>query len=144
MLLEKKVKNLNYKIKRRIVLSKKLKEKKDEIIALKGMSIEQRKTFDMVKDLATRYKSSIKFDPYSSEIIIVPPKMLITLKKDTVFIDDTNGFLSMHFRVDAYELLVKHIQDEAHREKRKITYEIKLKICDFIEKMVENNKEQEK
>jgi hypothetical protein len=140
MQIEKIFKGINFKIKRKIVRDRQRREKKEEMIALNGMSIEQRKTFDTVKDLATKYKDSIRFDPNSSEIIIVPPRMLITLKKDTVFIDDINGFLSMPFRVDAYELLIKYINNEAHREKRKITYEIKLKICDFLTKVSENNK----
>ena len=131
--------SLRYKIKKQVVRYKQRSAKKAQLLALNAMSIEQTKTYNMVKDLAIKHRDCIKFDPYSLEILIVLPKMLITLKSDTVYIHNTNGFLTVSLRTDVYEMLVKIIQIEAHRERRKLKYEVKLRINDFINKITESN-----
>jgi len=131
--------NLRYKLKRWLVRYKQRSEEKSQKMALRGMSIEQIKVLNLVKDLASKNPSAIKFDPYSLEIIIALSNILIVLKNDTIHISDINGFLSIIFRSDAYEMLINFIKKEAHRERRKLKYKSKEKIYELIEKISQGN-----
>ena len=130
--------NIRYKIKRRVVLYKQRTAQKAKLNALRNMSTEQKKVYHMVTELAIKNTSSIKFDPYTLEILIVLPKMLITLKHDNIHIHNTTGFLSIPFRPDAYEIIVNIIKVEANRERRRLKYEVKERINDYLTKLSEN------
>lgn len=132
---------LMYKVKRLIVKYKqKFKVKKERRI-LNGMNKEQTKVFNMVKDIVINNRNCVNFDPYSNEILIVLPSMLITIKHDMVYVDNTSGFLSTKFKLDAHDMLKQFIQAEIHRERRKLKHEVKGRIHNFITKITDENKE---
>lgn len=134
--------SINYKIKKSTVRFRKRMKAKRERIAFKHISAEQLKVFNMVKDLAVKHNSAIKFDPRSDEILIILPKMLVTLKGETVYIHNTTGFMSMIIPSEAYEILVELIQKEAHKERRKLKHEVKGRINEFLNKIIETEIEE--
>lgn len=136
--------NLNYKIKKAYVRFKQRARKKGQDIAFKNMSLEQMKVFNMVKDLAVKHNESIRFDPKSDEIIIALTKMLVTLKGETVYIHNTTGFMSMIIPTEAYEYLVRIVEVQAHRERRKLKKEVKDRINEFLNKIIETGAEETK
>jgi len=129
-----------YRVKRGIVRYKqRIRSHRENKIFIR-MNNEQLRIYNMVKDIVINNKSSVKFDPYSNEILIVLPKMLITLKHDMIYVDNTNGFLSIRLDIDAHDMLEKLIHIEIHRERRKLKYEVKGRIHKFIDKVSEENK----
>lgn len=131
--------NIMYSIKRQIVLYNQKRTKNFEKRAFKKLSTEEIKTFNMVKDIAIKNNSAIKFDPESDEILIILPKMLITLKHQNVEIHNTTGFITVNIPFDAYSILVKIVTKEAHKERRKLKHEVKLRIREFLNKISDNN-----
>ena len=102
---------------------------------MKSLTIEQLKLYNMVVSHAIKNNSSIKFDPESDEILIVLPKMLITLKNEYVSIQNTTGFYMDRFPSLPYDILVHIIYKEAHRERRRLKYEVKQRINTFLNKL---------
>ena len=141
--------SIAYKIKKARVRFKQRVIKRGQDMAFKHMSLEQNKVFNMVKDLAIKYNEAIRFDPTSDEIIIaitknlvnVKGEMLITLKGETVYIHNTTGFMSMSIPTEAYEVLVKVVEKQAHRERRKLKKEVKDRINEFLNKIIESDAE---
>lgn len=131
--------NIKYKIKRKIVRYNQRSIEKSDKRAFKNISIEQKQAFEMVKDIAIKNNSAIKFDPASDEILIILPKMLITLKNQNIEIHNTTGFINMNIPYDTYSLLVKIITKEAHKERRRLKHEVNLRIQEFLSKISENN-----
>lgn len=129
--------SINYKFTKMFVRFKQRMRKKRERIAFKKISAEQIKVFNMVKDIAVKYNSAIKFDPKSDEILIILPKMLVTLKGETVYIHNTTGFMSMMIPSEAYEILVELIEKEAHKERRKLKHDVKKRINEFLNQIIE-------
>ena len=129
--------NIIYKIRKSIVLFKQRVKKRRQVSALKKMNSDQMKAFNMVKSFAIKHNDAIRFDPYSDEILILLPKMLITLKNDTIYLHNTTGFLTVPIETAAYEMLVNIIQIESHKERRKLKYEVKQRINDFLTKISE-------
>lgn len=128
--------NLSYKIKKVVVRFKLRMKKKRNDLALKHMSIEQLKVFYRVKELAIAHNDSIKFDPASDEIIMHFPKLLITLKGETVYIHNTTQFVPMTIPAEAYAMLVEILQKEAHKERRKFKLEVKKRLNVFLDNIV--------
>lgn len=133
--------SISYKIKKARVKFRQKTIKRGHDIAFRHMSIEQFKVFNMVKDLATKYNEAIRFDPTSDEIIIALTKMLVTLKGETVYIHNTTGFMSMTIPTEAYEELVRIVQKNAHRERRKLKKEVKDRINEFLNKIIDTEAE---
>ena len=133
--------SLNYKIKKAYVRFKQRARKKGQDMAFKNMSLEQMKVFNMVKDLSVKHNESIRFDPTSNEIIIALTKMLVTLKGETVYIHNTTGFMSMTIPTEAYDYLVEIVEKQAHRERRKLKKEVKDRINEFLNKIIETGSE---
>lgn len=129
--------NINYKLSKLIVRFRQRMKRKNEKIAFDKISAEQIRVFNMVKDLAIKYNSAIKFDPKSDEILFILPKMLVTLRGQTVYIHNTTGFMSMVIPLEAYKILVDIIEKEAHKERRKLKYEVRLRINEFLSKIIE-------
>jgi hypothetical protein len=129
----------NYFVKRKLVKIKQSSRKKKSSIALKSMSSEQIKLYDMVISLAIKNNTAIKFDPESDEILIVLPKMLVTLKDETVIVQNTTGFYSDRFPSLPYDMMVRVIYKEAHRERRRLKYEVKLRINQFLNKLTKTH-----
>jgi len=127
--------NIMYKIKRLLVKYKQKSNKKNRIKALKALSKEQLTVLTKVNNFAIKNNREIKFDPASDEILIVLPKMLITLKNHTVFVHNTNGFYPCEFPNEAYKLMTDVIYKEAHRERRKLKHEVKERINDFLSRI---------
>lgn len=127
-----------YKVRKAIILFKQKVKRKRQRSALKKMNIEQMKVFNMTKEVSIKHNDAIRFDPQSDEILIVLPKMLITLKNDTIYIHNTTGFLTMPIETDAYQMLVDIIEAEAHRERRKLKNEVKQRIGNFLNNIESN------
>ena len=128
-----------YSIKKKIIrYRKRLKETRDNA-QLKQLSIEQMKVFKMIKELAVKHNSEIVFDPQSDEIIFNLPKMLVTMKSDTVHIHNTNGFISMNLPAGVYQILVEIIYKEGHKERRRLKNEAKKRINSFLDEIIKLN-----
>jgi len=131
---------LKYKLKKFYVRIKQRSGEKRKLNALTKLNKEQMKVFNLVSGIAIQDKSSIKFDNQTSEILLILPKMLITLNGNNVSIDNTTGFLSTDFPIDAFYLLVEIINKEAHKERRRLKHEAKLRIHAFIDKIIKTGK----
>lgn len=129
--------SISYKFSKSMVRFRQRMRRKRESIAFKKISAEQLKVYTMVKDLAVKHNSAIKFDPKSDEILLILPKMLVTLKGETVYIHNTTGFMSMMMPSEVYEILVEHVEKEAHKERRKLKHEVKQRINEFLTKIIE-------
>jgi hypothetical protein len=128
-----------FKLKRLIVKYKKRIKFKNEEKIVSRMTKQQLSVFNTVKDVVSKNRSSIMFDPMSRETLVVLPDMLITLKHDMVYIDNTSGFLSVKYDIRAHQLLTNFINSEVHRERRKLKYEVKQRINEFIKKISEES-----
>lgn len=129
--------SISYKFSKSMVRFRQRMKRKREKIAFKKISMEQMRVFNMVKDLSVKHNSAIKFDPKSDEILLILPKMLVTLKGETVYIHNTTGFMSMIMPSEVYEILVEHVEKEAHKERRKLKHEVKQRINEFLIKIIE-------
>jgi hypothetical protein len=127
---------LKYKLKKLYVRIKEKSKDKNKSKILKKFTKEQTKIFNLVSTLAIQDKSSIKFDNQTSEVLLILPKMLITLNGNNVSIDNTTGFLSIDFPIEGFNLLVEVINKEAHKERRRLKHEVKLRIHDFIDNII--------
>jgi len=127
--------NINYLLKKKLVKLKQASIRKKDAVAMNSLTPEQRKLYDMVVSLAVKNNSAIRFDPESDEILIVLPKMLVTLKNDSVIVQNTVGFYTERFPALPYDILVHIIYKEAHRERRRLKYEVKQRINVFLNKL---------
>ena len=130
--------NMMYKFRKAIVLFKQRMKIKSQKAAFKMMNSEQMEVFNMTKAIAIKHNDAIRFDPHSDEILIVLPKMLITLKNNTIHIHNHTGFLTMSIETAAYEMLATIIEVEAHRERRKLKNEVKQRIVEFLNSIKES------
>lgn len=124
--------NINFWFKRKKVQVRRKKRKLEYDVAISDLRPEELELFNKVSDIAKNNRQLIRFDPQSSEILIVLEHMLVTLKNQIVNIDNTSGFIMMKLPSAAYELLVKRIEKEAHSERLKLKYEAKLRIIKFL------------
>lgn len=124
--------NINFWFKRKRVQVRRKKRKLEYDVAISDLYPEELELFNKVSDIAKKNRQLIRFDPQSSEILIVLEHMLVTLKNQIVYIDNTSGFVMMKLPSAAYELLVKRIEKEAHSERLKLKYEAKLRIIKFL------------
>lgn len=124
--------NINFWFKRKKVQVRRKKRKLEYDVAISDLRPEELELFNKVSDIAKNNRQLIRFDPQSSEILIVLEHMLVTLKNQIVNIDNTSGFVMMKLPSAAYELLVKRIEKEAHSERLKLKYEAKLRIIKFL------------
>lgn len=110
-----------------------------EKVAFKSLSAEQLKVFNIVKDLAIQNNDAIKFDPKSSEsLIVIPDKLLVTMKHEQVRIDNSRGFMSINMPSEAYEMLIEIVEAEAHKDRRKIKQDVKNRLHSFLDDIVKN------
>lgn len=130
--------SLSYKIKKARVRFKHRMIRKRNDIAMKNLSIEQLRVIKQVTEYAVKHNEAIKFDPKSDEILIILPEVLVTLKGETIYIHNTHGFLPMPIPTEAYEMLVEVIEKEAHKERRKLKYEVKQRIHKFLDQLTEH------
>lgn len=110
-----------------------------ERIAFKSLSAEQLKVFNIVKEVAIQNNDAIKFDPKSSEsLIVIPDKLLVTLKHEQVRIDNSRGFMSINMPSEAYDMLIEIIETEAHKDRRKIKQDVKNRLHNFLDDIIEH------
>jgi hypothetical protein len=110
-----------------------------EKVAFKSLSAEQLKVFNIVKDLAMQNNDAIKFDPKSSEsLIVIPDKLLVTMKNEQVRIDNSRGFMSIQMPSEAFDMLIEIVEAEAHKDRRKIKQDVKLRLHSFLDDIIEN------
>lgn len=130
---------LKYKVNKMIVRIRQRSEERNRKIAFEKMNVEQLKVFSLVQDLAIKNNAAIKFDNETTEILIILPKMLITLHGGSISIDNTTGFLTVNLPIEAYDLLVCIVNKEAHKERRRLKFEVKGRIHDFLNKISDND-----
>jgi hypothetical protein len=99
--------------------------------AMRQMNPDQLKAFNKVKELAINYRSAIRFDPKTGKIMIDLPKILVTLKRNTIYVDNSSGFGYQIMTDDSYELLKEVIEMEAHKDRRKSEFEAKIRVRNF-------------
>lgn len=106
-------------------------------VAFKSLSAEQLKVFNIVKDLAMQNNDAIKFDPKSSEsLIVIPDKLLVTLKHEQVRIDNSRGFMSINMPSEAFDMLIEIVEAEAHKDRRKIKQDVKNRLHSFLDSIM--------
>lgn len=105
--------------------------------AIAMLNQEQLLVFNMVMSLAEKNSFDIKFDPETDETLIVSQNMLVTITKYVVHIDNTHGFRSTQFPQDAFEIMEDKLYKEAHRVRRKLKHDVKVRINKFLNKVIE-------
>lgn len=126
---------IKYKIKRRLV---KIRQKKMDKFVKKmeaQLTPEQISLYKMVEDVAKKNNSSILFDPYSSEIIISLPKILITIEHNKITIHNSKGFFTNEMHEVVIGRLRNTIYKEAHKERRKFKHEARARLMKFLQDM---------
>lgn len=118
----------------------KLRQKKRRMVyetAVSELLREELQLFNTVLDISKTHRDKIRFDPFSSEILIVVNEehILVTLTNQTVSIENTNGFLSFKLPSKAYDLLVSKIEKDAHSERLALKYGVKMRIREFLNKI---------
>jgi hypothetical protein len=107
---------------------------------MKNLTVEQTMTFNRVKDVAITNNSAIKFDLKTGEILIDLPHILIIIKGNKVYIQNTNNFHTEEFFTDTIDILKNIIKIEAHRDRCKLKHEGKLRIRSLINNIGESEK----
>lgn len=124
---------LIYKLDRLRVKARQRRRRRKYFKAVKELSSQQLKAFNKVKDLSKHNNSVIRFDPKSEKILLVLPKMLITLKNDTIFVHNTNGFTYVKITENSFEVLKGIVELEAHRKIRRLEKEVNKRIDDLLD-----------
>lgn len=128
--------NLSYKFKKFIVKKKQKYSYNKSQKAIAMLNQEQEKVFHMVMMMAEKNSQDIKFDPETFETLIVLPEMLITVTKFVVHIDNTHGFRSTQFPEDAFDIMDAKLNKEAHRVRRKLKHDVKMRINEFLNTVI--------
>lgn len=131
------IKNMNMKYRRTfvkrlfLILSKKFKAIGYNKM-IKNLQGNQIIIFDKIIDISKNNRDCIRFDPISSEIIIVLPKILITISGQKINIHNSTGFLTQEMTGESIEYIKNIIMIEAHRERRRLKHEAIKRISEFI------------
>lgn len=121
-----------YFIKRQMVKLRAKRRLMEYENATKNIPEEELELFNKVSEIAKNNKSAIRFNPYSSEILIVLDHILVVLKNESVSIHNTSGFITLKLQSSTYELLVSRIEKEANVERLSLKYDAKKRIIKFI------------
>jgi hypothetical protein len=121
-----------YFIKRQMVKLRAKRRLMEYENATKNIPEEELELFNKVSEIAKNNKSAIRFNPYSSEILIVLDHILVVLKNESVSIHNTSGFITLKLQSSTYELLVSRIEKEANAERLSLKYDAKKRIIKFI------------
>lgn len=121
-----------YFIKRQMVKLRTKRRLMEYENATKNIPEEELELFNKVSEIAKNNKSAIRFNPYSSEILIVLDHILVVLKNESVSIHNTSGFITLKLQSSTYELLVSRIEKEANVERLSLKYDAKKRIIKFI------------
>jgi hypothetical protein len=105
---------------------------------MKQLSIEQLRVIKQVTEYAVNHNELIRYDLKSDEILIALTDVLVTLKGETIYIHNTNGFLPTPIPTEAYEMLLEVIEKEAHKDRRRLKYEVKQRIHNFLDQLSEH------
>lgn len=125
--------NLNYRINRLLTKRKLKKEKEERAKAFTFLNLEQKRVFNLVKELVKNNNESIRFDLKTNETIIALPHLLVVLKDKKVQLLNTNGFYTEEFPLEIYEYLMDFIILEGHRYRRKLKQDIKIRVNEFLD-----------
>ena len=121
-----------YFIKRKLVKIRNKRRLMEYENATKNIPEEELELFNKVSEIAKNNKNAIRFNPYSSEILIVLDHILVVLKNESVSIHNTSGFITLKLQSSTYELLVSRIEKEANAERLSLKYDAKKRIIKFI------------
>jgi hypothetical protein len=105
------------------------------------MSVEQKQVFDLVVNLAKKYPDEIRYDKDPEETTIIIPDVLITIyagnKEKLVSIDNHTGFHTQWFYESVFVFLNHKVDIEAHRYRRRLKYEVKMRIREFLNHIID-------
>jgi len=62
--------------------------------------------------------------------------MLVTVTPFIIHIDNTHGFRSTKFPQNAYEIMDDKLNKEAHKIRRKLKYDVKVRINNFLNNVI--------
>ena len=127
--------NLNIRLLRYFVLRRQNQKIAEYDRAMKNLTVEQVMTFNRVKDLAVANNSMIKFDPKTNEILIDLSHILIIIKGNKVYIQNSTVFHIQEFYSNTIDFLRDIIEREAHRDRCKLKHEAKQRIRSLLTSM---------
>lgn len=130
--------SIGYKIKKKIVRYRQKIRKRGQDLAFKHMTIEDFKVFNLAKDIATKYYTNIRYDKVSGDTIIKVDdiKICVVLNHDTIGVyTGTDGFFKISIPPDAFEYLMRYVDIQAHKDRRKILKDVKLELASFVDKI---------
>lgn len=125
--------NLNYRLNRLYIRRKLKREQKRRDIALTLLTLEQKRVYNLVKELVKANNEAIRFDLKTNETLITLPHLLIVLQNKKVQLLNTNGFHTEEFPLEVYDSLMDFIVLEGHRYRRKLKQDVKIRINQFLD-----------
>lgn len=131
-------KSIEYKFKRFFVKVRQHRKLSHNNKILKTMLPEQIDVYEIVKDKCKRFPDSIRYDSDTTKILILLETMIITLHNKRIYIDNHRGFSEMWFSEDQYELIKEYVDAEAHRFRRKLQWEIRRNLRNFLKQIKED------
>jgi len=131
----------SYQIKRMNVRTRQKRKESERNHALKLLNSEQKDVFDLVVMTVKKHPEKILYDKITGEVLIVEERMLFTLYHDTkdhmVSIHNHSGFHSQWFMESSYNYLMEIVNTEAHRYRRRLKYEVRTNIRNFLKGIIE-------
>lgn len=133
--------NLKFKLKRVYVKSKVRRARKRKEKMINSLSMELKIIYDLILKISKDSPRDVIFDNLTGEILLAQRDLLIVINNYEVSIDNHTGFTKQKFPSDVYELMVKEVNKNAHRYRRKLKYEATKNLRKFLLQM-ENYKKQ--
>lgn len=128
--------SIGYKTKKKIVRYKQKMRIKGQNLAFKQMTIEQTRLYNTAKNIAIKYYTKIRYDKVSGDTIIdvEEENICVVLNNDTIGLY-TDSFVKINIPSDAFEYLMREIDIQAHRDRRKSLKKVKNRLTNFIDKV---------
>ena len=103
--------------------------------AMKLMNNDQLRAFHLVERVSSKCPECIYYDKFDgeSETLLTQKRLLITLHNKAVSIDNHKGFHTEYLPEESFNLLMRIVDKNAHRFRRKLKYEVRLNIRAFMD-----------
>ena len=135
------IRYFSYRIKRMNVRTRQKRKASERKHALSLLSSEQKDVFDLVVMTVKKHPEKILYDKVTGEVLIVEENRLFTMYHDSkdhmVSIHNHSGFHSQWFMESSYNYLMDIVNAEAHRYRRKLKYEVRMNIRNFLKGIIE-------
>lgn len=129
------VRNIKWTLNRWYVKQRQFWRALEDNSAYKDLDSSELSVVKKVEMLAIANKQAIRFDPTTNETLIVLDDLLVTLQNQHIKIDNHQGFSHITVPSKAYDKLLTIIRREAHRERRRLKYQVKQNLQKFINKI---------